>query len=76
MPQIKKEIEKQISDYEQKIAECDVLIDGLKAERRLFRSYNDTNSVKSVSKELAVKQAQRQAYVQAKSDFDSLLDFL
>ena len=69
-------IEKMKAEYDLKIDDCDKLISILRvnitANRRDLQGQgNDTLRV-----DRAIEQAKRQAYVQAKYDFDSLLDYV
>lgn len=62
------------TEYKIKQQNCDKLI--LASENRI-RLLRKTNSpLDSERKDWAILQAQRQAYVQAESDIDSLLDHL
>ena len=64
------------ADYDLKIEACDKLISHL----RICIATNRRNDHESENVVLrnnrAVEQAKRQAYVQAKYDFDSLLDYV
>tara|TARA_R110000787_G_scaffold285086_1_gene399803 strand:+ start:216 stop:437 length:222 start_codon:yes stop_codon:yes gene_type:complete len=69
-------IEKMKAEYDLKIDDCDKMIGILRvniaANRRDLQGQgNDTLRV-----DRAIEQAKRQAYVQAKYDFDSLLDYV
>ncbi len=69
------EIEKMKANYDLKIADCDKGIEGLRKAIAINRKHGtDVDAAKALRKDRAIKQAQRQAYVQAKYDFDSLLD--
>lgn len=74
MNKVKQKIEKSIAEYSLKAGDCDKLLASLQiriiSERK---AGNDTNDLR---KEQAVLFAQRQAYIQASVDFDSLLDYL
>lgn len=59
-------IEKMIKDYKQKVDLCDKIIADLTERRRVNRE--DA----LLAQELAIVKAQRQAYVQAISDFECL----
>ena len=80
MDDIRKGIEKLIKDYDSKISDCDTLIKtqrkGLSKYRRGENTSEDEDDRKAILKERAIAQAQRQAYVQAKYDIDSLLDLI
>ena len=69
-------IERIISEYERKISICDELLRIDLVKKRVARRENDLEGVESFVKSIAIKNAQRQAYVQAIVDFDSLLDEL
>lgn len=64
-------------DYDAKIDDCDTLIDcQRKSISRLRRVSGAEDDVAALRKERAITQAQRQAYVQARADIDSLLDYI
>ena len=69
-------ISKMKGDYDRKIEDCDKIIKHL---RQLIcnnrRDGNDSHDG-SLRKDRAIEQAKRQAYVQAKYDLDSLLDYI
>lgn len=69
-------IEKLLEEYEFKITNCDKLIYIAQVRLKEARKSNDDVMRGLLSKEIAVKNAQRQAYIQAKSDIDSLLDYI
>lgn len=72
---MKKHIEKLIAEYDVKIADCDTQINGLKKDKKLFRKKHWQLKLDDCRAEMYIKQVQRQAYIQAKSDIDSLLDY-
>lgn len=67
-------ISKMKADYELKIEGCDKLISHLRISIATNRRNGREDKNKDLRKERAIEQAKRQAYVQAKYDFDSLLD--
>jgi hypothetical protein len=74
-------IKKMMNEYDLKIADCDKLIDSQRKAIKVMR--RDKSECPKLMKELsdmrkdrAITQAQRQCYVQAKYDFDSLIDDL
>lgn len=71
---MKRHIEKLIAEYEEKIKICDELISNLEFNIKQHRRNSNEFGYNECRKELALKQVQRQAYVQAKVDIDSLLD--
>ena len=80
MDDIRKGIAKLIKDYDSKISDCDTLIETqrkvLSKYRRGENTSEDEDDRKAILKERAIAQAQRQTYVQAKYDIDSLLDLI
>lgn len=79
MTEAEKAIEKLKIDYDNKISDCDKLIkNSRKILGRLRRGEFETTEDDHflIKKEHAVTQAQRQAYVQAKCDIDSIIDHL
>lgn len=71
---MKEEIEKLMSEYDLKIENCDILIEHISDSIRKYRSETNKGIVNSFRKDRAIEQSKRQAYVQAKYDFDGLLD--
>jgi hypothetical protein len=70
------EINKLLTEYQLKINDCDTLLDKkycLIGENRQAKNHD---VVAAIRKEKAIIEAKKQAYVQAKSDIDSLLDYL
>ncbi len=70
------EIEKMKEHYDFKIEDCDKIISHLRIcisqnRRDLKGQGND-----KLRSDRSIEQAKRQAYVQAKYDFDSLLDYI
>jgi len=73
---MKNSIEKLINEYAMKIQMCDKVIHGLEETKRIARREKFIEDSKRIRGELQVVYAQRQSYVQAKVDIDSLLDNL
>ncbi|MGK0269479.1 MAG: hypothetical protein ACI88H_000110 [Cocleimonas sp.] len=73
---IQKAIEKMKAEYEQKIQNCDVLIADCRKRTAIARKSGCDSEADFVRKDRAIEQAKRQAYVQAKYDFDSLFDYV
>ena len=69
-------IEKLVAEYDKKIAELDDLVDALKRSKAQHRKNNDEFGYSECAAELKIRNAQRQAYYQAKIDIDSLLDHI
>ena len=77
-------IRKKITEYRNKIADCDKILEGLRFEKNGLRnkrrgadSIKGTNAefqLNSMKKEESIVEARRQCFVQAMHDFDSLLD--
>ena len=76
MSKMKSAIEQFISEYSTKVDNCDVLINKHESDVRTYRQANDKAAITGARKELTHLLAQRQAYVQAGADFDSLLDYV
>ena len=70
------EIEKMKTQYDVKIAYCDKAIDSLRKSITANRKAGHEDENKILRKDRAIEQAKRQAYVQAKYDFDSLVDYV
>jgi len=74
---MQQEIEKMKGHYDLKIADCDKVINHLRKAIKTNRKQGvDVDGAKRLRNERAIEQAMRQAYVQAKYDFDSLLDYV
>lgn len=74
---MKIEIEKLMYIYDLKIEDCDKVINHLTEELRKIRKGNSAPEfLEQHRKDRAVEQAKRQAYVRAKYDIDSLIDYL
>lgn len=73
---MKDEIEKIKTDYDLKIEGCDILIKHMGESIKRYRSEANKWLIDSIRRDRAIEQAKRQAYVQAKYDFDSLLDYV
>jgi hypothetical protein len=72
-----KEIEKMKEQYDFKIDGCDKVIRHLRESIKINRKLGtDVDEAKRLRKDRAIEQAKRQAYVQAKYDFDSLIDYV
>ena len=76
-------IERKIWEYHGKINDCDKKIGGLSSRKNVIRrrlrseeggSEEDQYELESIKRDEIRVEAQRQAYVQANHDFDSLLD--
>lgn len=70
------EIEKMKAHYDLKIETCDKQIKQARTAIAICRKQNRDDESLSLRKDRAEIQARRQAYVQAKYDFDSLLDYI
>ena len=71
------EIEKMKAQYDVKIEDCDKMIDHLRELIEINSKFGtDVDEAKLLRKDRVIEQAKRQAYVQAKYDFDSLLDYV
>jgi len=66
------DIEKMMLEYDRKIEDCDTQIRHQRKAISICRRSDENCS--QLRKERAIVQAQRQCYVQAKYDFDSLID--
>jgi hypothetical protein len=64
------------AEYEQKIKNCDLLIQDCRKRTGIARKAGLDNEADFIRKDRAIEQAKRQAYVQAKYDFDSLFDYI
>ena len=69
-------VKKLIDDYNKKITNCDKMLNDIESKKASARAAEDKKEVSSLNSELKLIYASRQAYVQAKFDIDSLLDFL
>tara|TARA_R110002096_G_scaffold199455_1_gene383363 strand:+ start:203 stop:424 length:222 start_codon:yes stop_codon:yes gene_type:complete len=70
------EIKKMKAEYDIKISNCDKSIQQARTAITICRKHGRDDDAKSLRKDRAIEQAKRQAYVQAKYDFDSLLDYV
>jgi len=70
------QIEKLTCEYEDKIGTCDDQIRNCVIRKSTARRNGNKRDVDDLSREVAIISAQRQAFVQAKVDIDSLLDHL
>ena len=68
------EIEKMKAEYDLKIESCDKMINHLRELITSNRRNQQGEGSETLRNNRKVEQAKRQAYVQAKYDFDSLLD--
>lgn len=68
-------IEKLIGEYKFKVENCDITVEALNKQRSLARKNSDIKTLGVLAKEIAIKEAQRQAYLQAKVDIESLTDY-
>ncbi len=73
---MKSEIEKMKAHYDIKISGCDKVIEHLRKAIAICRKQNRNDESVSLRKDRAIEQAKRQCYVQAKYDFDSLMDYV
>ena len=78
-------IEKKVFEYKQKISNCDNLLDECSARKGYLRNRikdkgdkatGEQFELASIKAEEVKLETQRQCYVQAMHDFDSLLDLL
>jgi len=70
---IEQKINKMINEYEVKISEIDKLISFTEND---IESSDDHIEQRAMKNHIVALNSQRQAYVQAKCDIESLLDFL
>lgn len=70
------EIERLKRQYDLKIADCDKLIEHLRVQITVCRRQGGAEDSIRLRHDRAIEQAKRQCYVQAKYDFDSLIDFI
>ena len=70
------EINKMKDEYEFKIQDCDEIISSYRKKIAANRKSGNDEESEHLRKDRAIEQAKRQAYVQAKYDFDSLLDYI
>ncbi len=64
------------ADYDCKIEGCDKLIGHLRIQISTNRHHGHDKENEALRRDRAIEQAKRQAYVQAKYDFDSLFDYI
>lgn len=67
-------IRKLLAEYDRKIDVCDQQLDDSLLRKHAARHRDDPDSVGDELKTQAIVNAQKQAYIQAKCDIDSLLD--
>lgn len=70
------EINKLLTEYELKIKDCDTLLDHRYQLIGESRQAKNHELVASLRKEKAIIEARKQAYVQARVDIDSLIDYV
>ena len=68
------EINKMKDEYDIKISNCDKVINHLRKIISENRRTGNNDKNKSFREDRAIEQAKRQCYVQARYDFDSLID--
>tara|TARA_R110002096_G_scaffold215109_1_gene402856 strand:- start:33 stop:254 length:222 start_codon:yes stop_codon:yes gene_type:complete len=73
---MKEAIEYLIEQYKQKEKDCDTLLSVIAKRITEYRRSGDEISIQTQRREQAILFAQRQAYVQARADIDSLIDYL
>jgi len=69
-------ISKMKADYDRKLEDCDKLISHLRIQISTNRRNGHDQENETLRRDRAIEQAKRQAYMQAKYDFDSLLDYV
>lgn len=77
MSELEKEIYKLKKQYDTKIKDCETLIETQRkviSENRRNDNYDDSR-IMEIRINRKITQAQMQAYIQAKADIDSLLDY-
>jgi hypothetical protein len=74
--EMKKAIDKLILEYEQKISQEEILLDSIKKKNTIARHNEDIEAMGVYREEMRVSSSRQQAYIQAKADIDSLLDYL
>ena len=70
------EIGKLLVEYQLKINDCETLLDHKHELIGKNRHEKNLENVAALRKEQAIIRAQKQAYVQAKADIDSLIDYV
>ena len=75
---MEEEIKKMMAEYELKITTCEKSLKFIKQMNRDNRNSDkpELGLAISCSKDRAVTDAQKQAYIQAKADIESLLDYI
>ena len=73
---MKKRIEKLIAEYDKKIAMCDKSLKMTADHNRIARKEGNTDLMEIYREERIEWESRKGAYVQAKADIDSLLDFI
>lgn len=76
---MKTAIQKMINEYQLKIAGCEILTCDLECRKREIREFHRQTSpyvdeLISIDKDITKLYTKKQAYTQAKRDFESLLD--
>lgn len=72
---MKYQIAKLMCEYEAKIVQCDVMLDDIKKANTKARHDYIKVAMREYQVDRVLWDARKQAYIQAKTDFDSLLDF-
>lgn len=70
------EINSFIEEYQQRVRDCDTLLDDIHLQFTTARRGNDKARLTELRKERAVLWAKRQAYYQCEVNMDSLLDYI
>ena len=74
---MKKQLEKLIKEYQGKIFDVNIQIEDLDTLIRENRNKSEMSAeLKIFRSERTMREAQKQAYVTAEKDFDSLLDYV
>lgn len=68
------EINRVKSKYDQKIAECDKLIDCQRESLQVAKRNDNKESADSFLRMITVEKLIRKSYIEAKYDFDDLID--
>jgi hypothetical protein len=76
MSELEKEINKLLSQYKLKIEIAESSIESIRKATVQARRNDDKDEMEYLAKERAAKSAQLNAYIQAKSDIDGLIDYL
>ena len=76
MSKLEKEINKLLAQYKIKIEIAESSIESIRKATCEARKQNDKDEMEYLAKERAIKSTQLNAYIQAKSDIDGLIDYL